>query len=251
MLTEKRHKIILDMLQEKRSITVSEIKDKLGISESTIRRDLNSLDRDRKLMKVFGGAVALDAVPSVTELSVPQKLRVNEQQKRCIARCAASMVPLDGLVYLDAGTTTGYMLEYLMEKSMTFVTNAVEHARRLAVAGCHVFLVGGELRGTTEAVVGAQAVLSIQKYHFTMGFFGTNGISLRHGCSTPDSNEALVKKTAIGQCSQVYVLADSTKFDEVSSVSFAGYHDVQIISERIPQGYEKCGNILLAEDGVI
>ena len=68
MLTEKRHKIILDMLQEKRSITVSEIKDKLGISESTIRRDLNSLDRDRKLMKVFGGAVALDAVPSVTEL---------------------------------------------------------------------------------------------------------------------------------------------------------------------------------------
>ena len=62
MLTEKRHKIILDMLQEKRSITVSEIKDKLGISESTIRRDLNSLDRDRKLMKVFGGAVAAEAV---------------------------------------------------------------------------------------------------------------------------------------------------------------------------------------------
>ena len=249
MLTEKRHKIILEMLQEKRSITVAEIKDKLGISESTIRRDLNSLDRERKLTKVFGGAVALDVMPSVTELSVPQKLQVNEQEKRCIARYAASLIPPDSLIYLDAGTTTGYMLEYPMEKSVTFVTNAVEHARRLAVAGYRVLLVGGELRGTTEAVVGAQAVLAIQEYHFTMGFFGTNGISLRYGCSTPDSSEALVKKTALYQCSKVYVLADSTKFDEVSSVSFAGYKDVQFISERIPQGYERCGNICLAGQG--
>lgn len=247
MLTEKRHKIILELLQEKRSITVAEIKDKLGISESTIRRDLNSLDRERKLIKVFGGAVALEVVPTVTELSVPQKLRVNEKEKRCIARYAASLIQPDSLVYLDAGTTTGYMLEYPMEKSVTFVTNAVEHARRLAVAGYRVLLVGGELRGTTEAVVGAQAVLAIQEYHFTTGFFGTNGISIRHGCSTPDSSEALVKKTALRQCSQVYVLADSTKFDEVSSVSFAGYQDVQIISECIPKGYEMCKNIRLAK----
>lgn len=246
MLTEKRHEIILEMLQDKRSVTVAEIKDRLGASESTIRRDLNFLDKEKKLEKVFGGAVALDMVPSVMELSVSQKLRVNEKEKRYIAHYAASLVPSDGLVYLDAGTTTGYMLEYPMEKGVTFVTNAVEHARRLAVEGYRVLLVGGELRGTTEAVVGAQAVLAIQEYHFTIGFFGTNGISRRYGCSTPDSSEAMVKKTALSQCSRAFVLADASKFDEVSAVSFAGYHDVQIISERIPKGYEKCGNICLA-----
>lgn len=246
MLTEKRHEIILEMLQEKRSITIVEIKDKLGISESTIRRDLNTLDQEKKLIKVFGGAVALEPAPFVMELSVPQKLKVNEREKRCIARYAVSLIKPNDFVYLDAGTTTGYMLEYLTEKDVTFVTNAVEHARRLAVAGYRTLLVGGELRGTTEAIVGAQAILAIQEYHFTIGFFGTNGISRHHGCSTPDDSEALVKKTALRQCGKVYIVADSTKFNEVSSVTFAGYHDVQIISERIPQGYEKFGNILLA-----
>ena len=247
MLTEKRHEIILNMLQEKRSITVAEIKEKLGISESTIRRDLNALDQERKLTKVFGGAVALEAASFVRELSVPQKLKVNEQEKRCIARQAVSLIKPHDFVYLDAGTTTGYMLEYPMERDVTFVTNAVEHARRLAVDGYRVILVGGELRGTTEAVVGSQAILTIQEYHFTIGFFGTNGISLHYGCSTPDNSEALVKKTALRQCGKAYILADSAKFDEVSCVSFAGYHDVQIISECIPKGYEKSGNILLAK----
>jgi len=247
VLTEKRHGIILELLQEKRSVTVAEIKDRLGISESTIRRDLNALDRDGKLIKVFGGAVALDAQYSAAELSVSQKLRMNEEEKRCIARYAASLIRPHDFVYLDAGTTTGYMLEYPMEKNVTFVTNAVDHARRLAVAGYRAFLVGGELRGTTEAVVGAQAILAIQEYHFTIGFFGANGISRRHGCTTPDGGEALVKKTALRQCSRPYVLADSAKFDEVSSVSFAAYHEVDIVSECIPSGYEKCGNVLLAE----
>ena len=247
MLTEQRHEIILGLLQEKRSVTVAEIKDRLGISESTIRRDLNALDREGKLIKVFGGAVVSDAVSSTTELTVLQKLQVNEQEKRCIARYAASLIRPHDFVFLDAGTTTGYMLEYPMEKSATFVTNAVEHARRLAVAGYRVLLTGGELRGTTEAVVGAQTILALQEYHFTIGFFGANGISRRHGCSTPDSSEALVKKTAIDQSDKFYILADSSKFDEVSSVFFAGYRDVQIISECIPQGYEKCGNILSAQ----
>ena len=60
--------------------------------------------------------------------------------------------------------------------SATFVTNAVSHARKLAAAGNRVILIGGELKGTTEAVVGSQAILAIQGYHFTKGFFGTNGV---------------------------------------------------------------------------
>lgn len=85
-----------------------------------------------------------------------------------------------------------------------------------------------------------------QEYHFTIGFFGANGISRHHGCSTPDDSEALVKKAVCKQCRRVYILADSTKFDEVSSVSSAEFQNVQIIAERIPEGYEKFENILPA-----
>ena len=240
MLTEERYNIILELLREKRSVTVAEIKDRLGISESTIRRDLNALAQEGKLTKVFGGAVVPDNVSNGIELSVPQKLQVNEREKRLIAGYAAAMIMPHDFVYLDAGTTTGYTLE----TSATCVTNAVSHARKLAVAGYRVLLVGGELRGTTEAVVGAQAVLSLQEYHFTVGFFGTNGLSRRQGYTTPDGSEALVKKTALRQCAKAYVLADRAKFDEVSSVTFAAYSDAKIITDSIPEHYKKYGNII-------
>lgn len=135
MLTEERYNIILELLREKRSVTVAEIKDRLGISESTIRRDLNALAQEGKLTKVFGGAVVPDNVSNGIELSVPQKLQVNEREKRLIAGYATAMIKPHDFVYLDAGTTTGYMLEYPLETSATFVTNAVSHARKLAVVG--------------------------------------------------------------------------------------------------------------------
>lgn len=81
MLVEKRQQMILKMLEERKSITVSEIKDSLGISESTIRRDLTMLDKENKLIKVFGGAIAVNSNYTAKELSVSQKLRVNEKRR--------------------------------------------------------------------------------------------------------------------------------------------------------------------------
>ncbi|MFR3283448.1 MAG: hypothetical protein ACLTR6_02990 [Clostridium fessum] len=94
----------------------------------------------------------------------------SEEEKRRIAQFAAGLIQPDDFVYLDAGTTTGYILDYLPARSATFVTNAVSHAKRLAAAGNRVILIGGELKGTTEAVIGSQAILTIQGYHFTKGF---------------------------------------------------------------------------------
>ena len=173
MLTEKRYEVILNLLNEKNSVTVTEIKELLGISESTIRRDLAALDKAGKLIKVFGGAVAA-------------------------------------------------------------VTNAVSHAQRLAAQGYRVYLIGGELKGTTEAVVGNQAILSLQKLHFSKAFLGTNGVGLKAGFSTPDYSEALVKQTAVEQARQVFVLADYSKFGNVSSVTFASLERGVILTDRRP-----------------
>ena len=92
MLVEKRQQMILKMLEEKKSVTVTEIKDALGISESTIRRDLTVLDSEGQLVKVFGGAIAINSNYNAKELSVSQKLRVNEEEKRRIAKNAAAMI---------------------------------------------------------------------------------------------------------------------------------------------------------------
>ena len=188
MLTEKRQEEIVRLVQERESITVAELKDILQTSESTIRRDITSLDKEGRLTKVFGGAVSSDGTFTGTEPSVAQKMELQQEEKRRIAQFAAGLIQPDDFVYLDAGTTTGYILDYLPARSATFVTNAVSHAKRLAAAGNRVILIGGELKGTTEAVIGSQAILTIQGYHFTKGFFGTNGVSKRHGFTTPDPN---------------------------------------------------------------
>lgn len=247
MLTEKRYEIILSLLEERKSITVPELKELLKISESTIRRDLTALDQAGRLVKVFGGAVLAESSVMAAELSVSQKEDVNREEKEIIARYAASLIKANDFVYLDAGTTTGYMIEHITQKKATFVTNAVAHAKRLAAAGMKVLLVGGELKGTTEAVVGSQAILSIQNYHFTKGFFGTNGITKKEGFTTPDSNEALVKKTAFERSRKAYIVADSTKFGNISSVTFADFEDAVILTEQKPSaGYHSCGNITIA-----
>ena len=165
-------------------------------------------------------------------------------KKTAIARYAAKLIAPGDFVYIDAGTTTGCMLDYITQKDATYVTNAVTHARRLAADGFHVLLVGGELKGTTEAVVGSDAINTIQTYHFSKGFFGTNGITHKAGITTPDVNEAAVKKTAAKQSVERYVLADSCKFGVVSPVTFAGIESVNIITDAIPKEYSADKNII-------
>ena len=244
MLTEQRYEIILGLLREKNSVTVTELKDILDASESTVRRDITALYKAGKLTRVFGGAVALEHTVNAYEPTVAQKVELNIEEKKKIAAYAAALIRPEDFVYLDAGTTTGYMLEHLEGSGATFVTNGVSHARALAQMGVRVLLIGGELKGTTEAIVGNQAILNILNYHFSKGFFGTNGITRREGFTTPDTSEAIVKSTAMKQCKDVYILTDKSKFGEVSSVTFGGFTDAKILTEEIPEEYEDSKNIL-------
>ena len=240
MLTQQRHEIILELLREKGSITVTEVKDLLDTSESTVRRDITALDKEGKLEKVFGGAVELKERVTAYEYSVAEKMGLKLEEKDRIAKYAAGLIQDEDFVYIDAGTTTGDMLKFLKITRAVFVTNAVVHAQTLAGRGFKVLLVGGELKSTTEAVIGNQAMNTIRGYHFTKGFFGTNGLTRKSGCTTPDANEAAVKAAA----RECYVLCDSSKFDNISSVTFADFYRSTIITDRIPSGYEDCANII-------
>lgn len=248
MLTEQRYEIILRLLNERKSITVTELKEALDTSESTVRRDITALHRAGRLIKVFGGAVAPEQAVTAHEYTVAQKLEVNQEEKRLVAKYAAALIGPEDFVYLDAGTTTGCMLDYIAEQRATYVTNAVAHAQRMAARGMHVILVGGELKGSTEAAVGSVAVQLVRQYHFTKGFFGTNGITRKAGFTTPDPNEAGVKQTAMQQCLTKYVLADRSKFNQVSSVTFADFADAEILTDEIPEGYRECDNVMAVNE---
>ena len=235
MLTEQRYELILRLLEDKKSITVAEVRDLLRTSESTVRRDITALDKAGKLTKVFGGAVAKNYQTfTPAEPTVAQKQDVNLEEKRRVAKYAASLIEPGDFVYLDAGTTTACMIPYIMEKTATFVTNAVSHALELAEKGFHVIILGGELKAATEAIVGNEACMSLQKFNFTKCFMGTNGASPAVGFTTPEINEAKIKECAMTHSLKSYVLCDSTKFHQVNPIRFGTFESAQIITEKLP-----------------
>src|SRR5574344_686417 len=138
MLTEQRYEEIIKLLEVYGTITVQELRDKLDASESTIRRDLNFLHDKGKLMKVFGGAVAIGAAVYTKDVQLENRKSIQINEKILIARYAATLIRPDDFVYLDAGSTTGYMIDYITKQQATFVTNGVDHAQKLAALGLHV-----------------------------------------------------------------------------------------------------------------
>lgn len=230
MLTEKRYEIILKLLAEKKSITVAELTERLDASESTIRRDLNALHNSGKLHKVYGGATSLEASYSSVEEDMLAKASLHKEAKLAIAKYAVTLISANDFIYLDAGTTTGALLDFIEPSKAIFITNGPHHAIRLAARGFHVQIIGGRLKDTTSAIVGGEAIESIKKYNFTKGFFGVNAISLKAGYSTPDLSEGLVKSEALSRCEKAYVLADSSKFNRVAPMTFAPLPNATIIT---------------------
>ena len=181
MLTEERFAKILSILERMGSVTVQQLMTELDASESTVRRDLNTLDANGQLVKVHGGAILKNTVYSTIDDEVVHRKEQNREAKDKIARYAAGLITAEDFVYIDAGTTTERMIDYIANRQAVCVTNAIGHAKKLAEHGCKVYILGGEFKAVTEAIVGEEAVFTLDKYNFTKGFWGANGASLQRG----------------------------------------------------------------------
>lgn len=233
MLTEERHSMILSMLEDNGSVTLNELCDVLNTSQSTVRRDLNFLAKKNKLVKVHGGAMSADDNCSGYERNISQKAGLYVKEKEAIAKHAAMQIEENDFVYIDAGTTTEKIAEYVRVKNVTFVTNGFINAKKLAQKGYRVLIPAGEIKASTEAIVGVDCVNSLQNYNFTKCFIGSNGVSFTGGMSTPDKSEAEVKAAAISRSREVFVLADSSKFDRTFAVKFADIDCGTVITDKL------------------
>lgn len=235
MLTEERHSIILETVNKNKNAELGELCELLNTSESTVRRDLSLLDKKGLLVKVRGGAIAVtDESFTAVEPNVEEKAGLFAAEKEAIARYAASLIEDGDFVYIDAGTTTEKMIEYIPSKSVTFVTNAFINAKKLAQRGFKVMILAGEVKASTEAIVGSEAAIALMSCNFTKCFMGVNGISIKGGLSTPDKNEASVKTMAISRSKEVFILGDHSKFGKIFSVKFSELNRGKIITDKVP-----------------
>lgn len=234
MLAEQRYEAILRELTDSRAASVLRLCELTGASEATIRRDLNTLSRQGRVNKVHGGAVLSGGQFQGEEPDVTVKATLHQEEKDRIARYAATLVYDDDVVFLDAGTTTVRMVEYLKDSGATFVTNGIACAHRMMELGLRAYMVGGYLKPGTWAVVGAGAMEELGRYNFTKAFLGINGVSVRQGYTTPDPEEAAIKRKAAEQAYLTFVLTDSSKFEKVSAVTVLPLEKATIITEALP-----------------
>ena len=237
MLTEERHAFIISQLEKKNILTVQELVEQLNHSESTIRRDLTMLEDQNKLVRIHGGATKKRQ--AVDEPTMDEKTVKYSQEKEKISQLAASLIEDFELIFLDAGTTTYAMIPYLEGKKITVITNGVPHAALLTDYHIDTVLVGGKIKQRTKAVIGSMAERQLDVFNFTKAYLGMNGISTAQGYTTPDIEEAAIKRKAVSQSNQSYVLADLSKLGEVSFVKVADIEDCTVITTKLPEGQEE------------
>lgn len=234
MLTEERHKLILEKLDKESVVYLNDLVKILDTSESTIRRDLTALDKAGLLKKVHGGATSLKDIKINTfDEVIENRQKLNMEEKLQIAKYAASLIKDNDFVYLDAGTTTELMIDFINNTKAIFVTNGIVHARKLMKKKCTTYILGGEVKLLTEAIIGVETVNALKKYNFTKGFFGANGIDIERGFTTPDLREAMVKEEALNRCKNRYILSDKSKFDQISSITFGQIRNANIITTTL------------------
>ena len=259
MLARHRQSLILQAVRSDGSARVSDLTQRLGVSDMTIRRDLEVLAREGLVEKVHGGAV-LPGTPASHEPGFEAKLMLEQPEKTAIARAAASLVTPGTAVALAAGTTTFALAQCLLDvPGLTIVTNSLHvtnlfsGTRGLDGTADSVVLTGG-VRTLSDALVGPVADLTIRSLHFDLLFLGCHGFDAGAGLSTPNLAEAETNRSFIRVARQVVVLADHTKWGLVSLSSFARLSEVDVLitDDMLPadarsQVEDQVGEVIYAE----
>lgn len=231
MYPEERQQAIASLVMAQGRASVTELAQAYDVTTETVRRDLAVLDKAGVLRRVHGGAVPVRALHLV-EPGVGERDVTRAEHKDAIAAAATEFFPLSGAtVLLDAGTTTMRIAAQLpTDRPLVVVTNSVPIAARLATMPTVTLqLLGGRVRGLTQAAVGEQTLQVLDTLRFDIAFIGTNAISVRHGLSTPDSEEAAVKRAMVRAANYVVVAADSSKVGREDFVSFAPLSSVDTL----------------------
>lgn len=231
MLAQQRQQAILDRLRRTGAVRVADLVRELGVSDMTIRRDLEVLAERRLLEKVHGGATA-PAPGSTEEPGFAAKSARQQPEKEAIARRAARLVRPGTAIALSAGTTTWTLAHHLVGvPDLTVITNSLQIAdvlHRTPRADRTVVLTGG-VRTPSDALVGPVAVAAIRNLHVDTLFLGVHGMGTRAGFTTPNLLEAETDRALVASASRLVVPADHTKWGTVGISTIAGLSDAHVL----------------------
>lgn len=203
---------MVDLVREGED-SVDVLSERLGVSASTVRRDLATLQREGRLARTYGGALVRDVFH---ERSFTESERLNLEEKSAIAAAAVALVPAEGTVFVDAGTTCLALARLLADRGpLTVVTRGLEAALALSRnAAIDVVMVGGQVQPRSHGVVGPLSAMALERHHFDVAFLGADAVDPVRGLGEPTVDETWIKERAAAVADQVVLLADASKLGE-------------------------------------
>ncbi len=238
MLGEQRRQLIVQELKKAGSVSVADLSGRLGVSDMTIRRDLEELSARKLLQKVHGGAVPVPK--TAAEPHFTQKQELNRPEKQAIARAALGLIEDGHTVAFSAGTTTWHIAAALQvgNKDLTFITNSTNIALTLQENGWdQIVLSGGTFRTPSDALVGPYADRALRTLNADVLFLGVHGIHPDAGLTTPNVAEAETNRCLVEASQKVVVVADYSKLGVVALAKIAPLSqvDVFVTDDKAPK----------------
>lgn len=228
MLVAERYDKIVGLVNERGSIRVTELSELCGVTEETIRRDLDRLEQAGRLRRSHGGAVSVkDGQP---ETPYFEREVAHADEKRRIAEEAVKLIEPKQRILLDASSTAWYMAACMPDIPLTVLTNSIKVAVELSSKErIEVISTGGILASRSLSYVGPLAERSLDAYHVDKAFFSCKGVHLERGASESNELQARIKQRMTGMADQVILLADSSKFGVQAFTHVADLNQIQVI----------------------
>ncbi len=213
MIASQRSMYIMEQLAQKSVIDLKEIAKALNASESTIRRDIERLERQGKLKRVLGGAELTDTQDtSIAEWTMRQKHNLNAEAKRLVAARAAEFVKDGECVFIDGGTSLAPLIRLLSKRQVRIVTNNHLILREIINPEATIITIGGIYLPHFHMTVGALAEGMLSNFHFDHVFIGCSGVDIEKGMSyTSEIDTINIKRIAAEYAERKYLLIDASK----------------------------------------
>lgn len=255
MLKNERHRSIIEMCNHYGVVTVQFIKNKLAVSDMTVRRDLDELAQKEKVIRIRGGVQSLGyeeggGIGAVNELSHTEKKNIHTDEKKYIAQKAVEWIEEGDTIFLGSGTTIELMTRYLADKKVRIVTNSLPVFQLLNEQhSFELYLVGGLYREITGAFVGTMAHEIVQKISIQKAFIGVNGIQ-QQMVSNFSIEEGTLQQIVLDNAQKKFLVADANKFNRSDFYNFYDLREVDALftdytlTDEVKNNYQQYTTII-------
>lgn len=223
----KRSELMKEYIIEKQHVSLKELEDHFNVSMNTVRRDITKLLDDPRFEKVYGGvSVKQNKLVSFENRSVE-----NKELKKRIAQEAAKLIKDNDLIYIDSGTTTKYILDYLDESiNVTILTNSLDVLLKSEkLKNVSIFILGNIFKKKTRSFVGINPEELVNRYNVSKAFMAATAVSFHSGLMNSDIMEYEIKKHITDISENITLLIDHTKFDKSTLFTYAPIEKVNTI----------------------